>query len=117
MNIKNIFNIELNFYIKNLMKYCNQKEYKEIDQTKNYIYFLDAPAYGNIGDQAIALGMQKFMRKYYTDYDQIEFQEKYVISYLKWLKNNIKNTDIICLTGGEYGGLISKIRSDKKNYY
>lgn len=101
MNYKHILPIEINYKLKNSIKFLQQKkpEYT-VDNKNKYVYFLDIPSYGNVGDQAIALSMEKYMNDYFYDYKQIEFLESNVVNYINWLKKNIKKEDIICLTGG-----------------
>lgn len=65
-----------------------------------HIWFLDAPAYGNVGDQAIAYAIKKFCRDVLPSFEIIEFQEGSVIQYLHSLKKRIKPEDIIVLQGG-----------------
>lgn len=67
---------------------------------KMRIWFLDAPAYGNLGDQAIAYAILKFCRSAFSDAEILEFQEDNVIRYLSWLKDTIKAGDLIVLQGG-----------------
>lgn len=67
---------------------------------KMRIWFLDAPAYGNLGDQAIAYAILKFCRSSFSDAEILEFQEDNVIRYLSWLKDTIKAGDLIVLQGG-----------------
>lgn len=67
---------------------------------KMRIWFLDAPAYGNLGDQAIAYAILKFCRSAFSDVEILEFQEDNVIRYLSWLKDTIKAGDLIVLQGG-----------------
>lgn len=64
------------------------------------IWFLDAPAYGNLGDQAIAYAICKFCHNVFPDAQFFEFQEYNVIQYLSWLKSTIKAGDLIVLQGG-----------------
>jgi len=64
------------------------------------IWFLDAPEYGNLGDQAIAYALIKFCGDNFPERELIEFQENNVIQYLKWLKKNINPSDTIILQGG-----------------
>lgn len=107
MNFKNVLPLEVNFKIKNFVKKHNNiiKEWNE-DNSKKYVYFLDAPEYGNIGDQAIAFAMEKFMGDFFPDYIQREILENDIYSYLKYLKSIIKPKDIICLTGGGNMGVL-----------
>lgn len=70
------------------------------------IWFLDAPAYGNLGDQAIAYAIRKFCRNVFSRAEIFEFQEDSVIQYLSWLKGTIKVEDLIVLQGGgNFGNL------------
>lgn len=64
------------------------------------IWFLDAPAYGNLGDQAIAYAIHRFCEYVLPNAQIIEFQEDSVIQYLSWLKKNVGQKDMIILQGG-----------------
>ena len=77
-----------------------KKSKKELSGKKKVIWFLDAPDYGNLGDQAIAYAIHKFCRDNLPEREIIEFQESNVLQYLAWIKNNIKEQDIIVLQGG-----------------
>lgn len=96
-----------------LMKIKYHKEFsnpKELSVSKNKrIYFLDAPDYGNIGDQAIAYALTKFAEKYFPEYEFIEILQKDVASYIEWLKKNIQIWDLIFLTGGGNMGNVYRI--------
>lgn len=82
-------------------KFIFQKK-SDIDASdkKKKIWFLDAPAYGNLGDQAIAYAICKFCHNIFPDAQFFEFQEYNVIQYLSWLKLTIKAGDLIVLQGG-----------------
>lgn len=67
---------------------------------KKRVWFLDAPAYGNLGDQAIAYAINRFCKSTLPSFEIVEFQEESVIQYLSWLKKNVKKDDIIVLQGG-----------------
>lgn len=67
---------------------------------KKRVWFLDAPAYGNLGDQAIAYAINSFCRSVLPSFEILEFQEESVIQYLSWLKKNVKKDDVIVLQGG-----------------
>ena len=70
---------------------------------------IDAPDYPNIGDQAIALSIRKFAYKYFSQYEFIEIMQKDIFKYIKSLKKQINNDDMIFLTGGGNMGNIYKI--------
>jgi len=100
INYKHIFSLETNYILKSLPDFIfKQKKLKNENDNKK-IYFLDAPSYGNIGDQAIAFAMEEFMKDVCKEFEQIEIQEDRFANYYFWLKKNIKKDDIICLTGG-----------------
>lgn len=96
--LKNFLPLNLMFRIKYMKQYISPKTLKH--SNKKRIYFLDAPDYGNIGDQAIAWAIRKFAMKYFSDYEFVEILQRDVASYLNWLKKNISKNDIIFLTGG-----------------
>lgn len=102
MNVKRIFPLEFNYRLRHFKEIIKQS--KPILDLKNEnekrVYFLDAPEYGNLGDQAIAYALQTFMKDNFKEYSYYEIQEDNYLKYYKWLKNNIRESDIICLMGG-----------------
>lgn len=104
-NLQRILPIDIGFKIKNIYKILLQKKCDKQIKSKN-IYFLDSPSYGNIGDQAIALAMRKFMNDLLPQYNQVEFLENEFLFYIRWLKKNVKESDIICLNGGGNMGVM-----------
>lgn len=77
-----------------------KKPNKSINKSKLKIWFLDAPEYENLGDQAIAFAITTFCGKIMPDREIIEFQESNVLSYFKWIEKHINKKDIIVLQGG-----------------
>lgn len=75
----------------------------------NVILFL-APDYGNIGDQMIQSAEVDFIKEIYEDkvnVIQIRVSETY--TYLKSIRKQLKETDVICLVGGgSFGDLYPK---------
>ena len=71
--------------------------------------------YGNLGDQALLKGEQRFIEKYFPDYKSI------LISLddsrcVKWLKNVISSNDIVALqAGGNIGTLYSGIHNEQES--
>ena len=63
-------------------------------------WFLDAPSYGNVGDQAIAYALVRFLRTHFSAWDIIEISEDNIIGQLAHLKHHIQPQDIIVLNGG-----------------
>ena len=99
VNLKKIFPIEINYKLKNILR-PTEKTKINIELSEKNVFFLDAPGYGNIGDQAIAYAMEKYMSDKFPEYNQIEILENNIHNYINELKEQIKNDDIICLTGG-----------------
>lgn len=94
-------------FLKQLLfqKKCKNK----YNTTRPKIWFLDAPDYGNIGDQAIAFAIHVFCEQNLSDRELVEFQEGSVLQYIKWIKSKIKKEDIIVLQGGgNFGDLYPK---------
>lgn len=109
MDIKHILPIEVNYAIRHAKDRFQQTyvDYEpEALASEKRVFFLDAPAYGNIGDQAIALAMETFMADVLPDFKQIEVTEDMLLSSMKWLKSTIRKDDIICLTGGGNMGVM-----------
>ncbi len=103
MNIKQILPIEVNYKIRHLFEFARQITPvvdEELLASDKRVFFLDAPSYGNIGDQAIAYAMEKYISDVLPDYTQIEITEDKVPASIKWLKRTIRGNDLICLTGG-----------------
>ena len=107
MNINCILPMELNFKIKSWLKRpkTNFITWNQ-EHTCKYVYFLDTPEYGNIGDQAIAFAMMKFMNDFFPEYKQREIQENQIYYQINKLKKIIKPNDLICLTGGGNMGIL-----------
>lgn len=109
MDLKHILPIEVNYALKHLkdrlQQYAADCDTNALRSDKR-VFFLDAPAYGNIGDQAIALGMETFIADVLPENRQIEITEDKLPSNIQWIKNTIRTNDIICLTGGGNMGVM-----------
>ncbi len=110
MNLKQILPIETNYKLRHFREWGKNEHPDYITQdmlnSKKRVFFLDAPAYGNLGDQAIAYAMETFVARTLPDYTQIEITEDKLPSCLQWLKNTVKENDLICLTGGGNMGVM-----------
>ena len=97
-----IFSIETNFIIRNIKLFLMQKRLKveNLQGGARRVFLLDMPEYGNMGDQAIALAMRRFLEKYLPECEIIEIEEDVFPQYIRWLKKNVNGEDVICLTGG-----------------
>ncbi len=97
--IKALIPMRLLFLMKYCRQFCNQKQ-PDTAKTSPAIYYLDAPSYGNLGDQAIALAIRSYCSEVFPDYDFVEILQDELPQYVRALKKNIKPTDLIVLTGG-----------------
>ncbi len=96
---------------------CFLKPRKIITESKEKrIFYLDAPDYSNLGDQAIALAIKEFSQRLFPEYEFVEVLQKDVASYSKSLKNEIHRDDIIFLTGGGNMGDIYRIYEATRRY-
>jgi len=64
------------------------------------IYMFLYPDYGNIGDIAIGYAQKEFIKINYPNYKIIEIPITYTYDYIKVVKKNIKQDDIVTLIGG-----------------
>ena len=102
-----IMNTILPISIRYRIKHINALFHKEKPEfsekmlkTRNRILYLDSPNYPNIGDQALAIAMRKFMADFFPEYTSFEVLENNLYKYISWLKKHITDNDIICLNGG-----------------
>lgn len=90
--------ITQNFYevMRNIIKTENKKR----------IFLIGTPEYQNVGDHLITLAEYQFIEQYYPDYHVIEItNEDYMFNKLR-LKNLVKNSDLLMVTGGGFLGSI-----------
>lgn len=95
--------MEVNLCFNNFIQFVGQKEYKAATATCGEIrrcFYLDAASYDNLGDQAIALSMELFLKEIFGERNVYVVNEIDVISYLNSLKKQIKKSDVIALSGG-----------------
>lgn len=105
-NMKKLLTVNMYGVIRDIKDYIKQEELICDISSKRHFWFLDAPEYGNIGDQAIAYATTLFLRNNFPEFDIIEIQQSKTIKYLNWIKKNIKEGDIIILQGGgNFGNL------------
>ena len=98
--IKRILPLEINFEIKNILEYLKKNTIKYENNNKNKIIFIDAASYNNLGDQAIALAMNYFIKDNFPEYEYMEVLEKDFVRNINRLKKSVDENDIICLSGG-----------------
>ena len=97
--LKKFCPMDMMFHIK-YRKKLRQQEKLNIHSTRPKIYFLDAPDYGNIGDQAIAYAIRTFADRYLLEYQFVEVLQDEVAAYINDLKETVTGQDVIFLTGG-----------------
>lgn len=105
--LKSIIPIKILFHLRYFRQFFHSYSIL-LNPNKKRIYYLDAPDYGNLGDQAIALAIRKFSEKEFPEYEFVEILQCEVVSYMKWLKKTIAPHDLIFLTGG--GNMGNKYR-------
>lgn len=67
------------------------------------IYFIGTPVHGNLGDQAIALGVYKFLEDIHYDAAVIEIPSIYISKHTKLFQMIIGKSDILVHGGGFLG--------------
>lgn len=67
---------------------------------------LGTPLHGNLGDHAIVLKEYEFLKDNFPDMDIVEIPRYYFDLFYNYLKNYIKPSDIIIITGGGSLGTI-----------
>ena len=104
--LKAIIPISLLFRLRYLRLFFSPKTLEPL--TRKRIYYLDAPDYANLGDQAIALAIRKYSEREFPEFEFVEVLQCEVVGYMQWIKRNIRPDDIIFLTGG--GNMGNKYR-------
>lgn len=100
-NINKLIPADLYYGIRFLkQRFFHAELNKEIDEKQQTVWFLDAPDYGNLGDQAIAYATKKFLSDTLPNAQIVEIQESNLVASLSVLKNVVKPTDLIVLQGG-----------------
>ena len=112
--IKSLIPISILFRLRYFWQFFYSKSLS-LTSNKKRIYYLDAPDYGNLGDQAIALAIRKFSERELPEYEFVEILQSEVASYVRWIKKNIRPEDIVFLTGG--GNIGNKYRKYRQSYY
>ena len=100
MKLYQLLPINTYYYLRFLKDFLNQKDSTLTLSSKPKFWFLDAPSYGNLGDQAIAYSCICFLKENFPDRDIVEVLESQIISRLNWVKKHIRPKDIIILNGG-----------------
>ena len=83
--------------ITGLKKYSGK--YRKNRQRKR-VYFIGLHQYGNLGDNAIAVSMQKFLREILPDYELFTVKYEEVLMQMPLIRHYIKPSDMVVLIGG-----------------
>lgn len=82
---------------------------------KRKVFLFGSPSYTNIGDQAIAYSIEKFIRNHFPYYEYIEIMDYATDEGIKVVKEIIRKDDIVCFTGGgNLGNLYLDIEEDRR---
>ncbi len=85
-----------------------KKNNDEETNSKNKIFYMMQPTYGNIGDQAIQIATKKFLLLYFKEFEIIDYNLEETFRVLPSIKKQIKKNDIVVLQGGgNFGTLYS----------
>ena len=70
------------------------------------LILFNSPDYSNLGDHAIALGTERFFKKYFPQWELIQVScEEYVRENLK-IKQIVQEQDVLMISGGGYLGTL-----------
>ena len=99
-NLNRLIPVDLYYNIRFLQqRVTHRRMFKDENENKT-VWFLDAPDYGNLGDQAIAYATKKFLNDMLPEAKLIEVQESNLVANLSALKKSVKPNDLIVLQGG-----------------
>lgn len=96
------------FSIEDIISHNYVELYRRLYDTRNEkrIILLHTPEYPNVGDHLIALAEKKFFEEYFSDYKIIEVTNEDYIFYKTRIKNVIKTSDLLVVTGGGFLGTL-----------
>ena len=100
---------------KDIFTYDNSLEITTESQNKR-IFFMMIPEYGNLGDQAIALASEIFLKQYFSDYEIIKIDLRQTYLKSKYVKKIIKPHDLIVLQGGGNMGNLYQYIEDYRRF-
>lgn len=82
---------------------------------KRKVFLFGSPSYTNIGDQAIAYAVEKFISNCFPYYEYIEIMDYATEEGIELVKKIIKADDVVCFTGGgNLGSLYVDIEEDRR---
>lgn len=91
-------------YLNKMGKIClkqKNKKYKLKRKKDDKVFFLfGVPEHTNVGDQAIVIGEERFVQRFFEGYHLELIPENQVNAALSFLRNHIKSNDIVAFHGG-----------------
>ncbi|WP_411344453.1 polysaccharide pyruvyl transferase family protein [Paenibacillus sp. WLX1005] len=82
---------------------------------KRKVFLFGSPSYTNIGDQAIAYAIERFIRNHFPYYEYIEIMDYATDEGITLVQEIIRDDDIVCFTGGgNLGSLYTDIEEDRR---
>lgn len=75
----------------------------------NTIYFMGTPDHGNIGDNLLTLGVNKFLVDYFSEYNVIEITQYDYYDYRGMINSIKRDSDIVLIDGGGFLGSLWEI--------
>ncbi len=93
------------------LKFILGKDYNCLKNSNKKIILFDTPDHGNLGDHAIAIAEQKFLR---DNFDCVisEFTHNEYCLFKRYIVNKIQKEDTIIITGGGFIGTLWKEEQD-----
>lgn len=76
------------------------------EEDKPIFWILNTPYHGNVGDHAITIAEQKFLKEFFPEVKNISVTGKEIDENLMQLKNAIRQEDVLFITGGGYMGTL-----------
>ena len=84
------------------------------EDTTHKFLILCVPTYGNLGDQALLKGEQRFINEYFPEYKSVPISSD-ELRYVNLLKNAISLEDVVALqAGGNIGTLYKGIHNEQE---
>ncbi len=87
-------------------RFLLREKFSECANKEKRIILMNTHEYTNIGDHAISVAELFFIKEYLPEYTVVEVPAISCVREMEYLKENIKHTDIIMITGGGYLGTL-----------
>jgi exopolysaccharide biosynthesis predicted pyruvyltransferase EpsI len=91
---------------------------EKLTNSKRKVFMFGSPSYTNIGDQAIAYAIEKFVTNHFPYYEYVEIMDYANDEGIDFVKEIIQEDDIVCYTGGgNLGSLYLDIEEDRRKVF